>query len=63
MIDCNRSERDMAMPIGMPNTIAVIVQTVTMAMVRIVSSHMPKMPMVTSASNVPSAIFQLRLPA
>ena len=41
-IACTRSERAMAMPIGMPSAIAITVETEMIASVRIVSSHMPK---------------------
>ena len=39
---CIRSERDMAMPSGMPMAMAMRVATKMMASVRIVSTHMPR---------------------
>ena len=40
--DCTRFDRAMRMPSGMPTTMATSVQTRIMAIVRMVSSHIPK---------------------
>ncbi len=54
MMDCNRSERAIRMPIGRPMRMAINVQTVTMASVTIVSFHRPKTPIKSMETAVPN---------
>ena len=48
---------------GIPRTMAMRVQTAMIAMVRIVSSHMPKRPIATKATTTATASASLRLAA
>jgi len=50
------SERDMRMPMGRPTTIDINVHTTMIDSVRMVSSHMPKMPISIRAIKVPAVI-------
>ena len=56
-----RFERAMTMPMGMPTTMARRVQTAMIAIVRIVSSHIPKTPMAKKATATAMARGILRL--
>ena len=49
-------------PIGIPTTIQIIVQTVIIATVAMQSSHMPKYPINKKAIALPTTNFQLREP-
>ena len=60
---CTRSERDMAMPSGMPMAMAMRVATKMMARVRIVSSHMWRTPMARNATMTPTVSRTRRLAA
>ena len=60
---CMRLERDMAMPRGMPMAMAMRVATKMMASVRIVSSHMPRTPMMRKATMTPTLSRTRRLAA
>ena len=57
---CKRSQRLMAIPMGKPTTRATKVHTKIMEMVFMVSSHMPKNPINSRVTTVPTTIFQER---
>ena len=59
--DCTRSERDIAMPTGMPMRMAMAAQTRIIASVDIASSHIPNKPMANSATATPTHSFHERL--